>query len=200
LLLRRLAALGKCIVISGRSRAELRGLVDDAGIALLIGNHGAEPWAGAPRLRRQVAAWARALAGSLPPIPGLWIENKKLSLTVHYRQCRDRAGTHAAILAAARALEGARIVEGKRAVGLVSPAAPHKGDALAAAMARMKCPRAVYAGDEDTDEDAFALACTGTVFGIRVGRRKRSRAEYFLRGQAEIDALLGVLIEVAGKR
>lgn len=197
LLLRKLADARTCVAVSGRSRGDLKNKLAGTGIRQLIGNHGAEPWEGARRLRREVRQWERALASNLPELPGLWIENKSLSLTIHYRQCRRKAEARAAIVRAARSLPGVRLIGGKEAVSIVSQSAPHKGQALRDALARLKCDRALYVGDDETDEDVFALAdeelplCT-----IRVGRKRRSRAEFFLRRQGEIDELLRLLLRL----
>ena len=88
LLLCRVARVYPCLVISGRSLAGLRGKFEGTGIDRLIGNHGAEPWPDADRIRAEVSVWERTLAAELPSLEGLWIENKGLSLTVHYRVCR----------------------------------------------------------------------------------------------------------------
>ena len=197
LLLRKLAGAHTCVALSGRSRADLKNKLAGTGIHRLIGNHGAEPWEGTPQLRREVRQWERALARDLPELPGLWIENKSLSLTVHYRQCRRKAEARAAIVRAARSLSEVRLIGGKEAVSIVSQSAPHKGLALRAMLARLDCDRALYVGDDETDEDVFALSdeelalCT-----IRVGRKRGSRADFFLRNQGEIDELLRLLLRL----
>ena len=72
--------------------------------------------------------------------------------------------------------------------------APHKGLALERARARLGCDTAVYVGDDETDEDVFALDQPGQLLSIRVGRKKSSSAAYCIRSQAEIDALLRSLL------
>ena len=195
LLLRRLASVHTCVALSGRSRADLKSKLAGTGIRHLIGNHGAEPWEGAQRLRREVRQWERALASELPDLPGLWIENKSLSLTIHFRQCRRKIEARSAIQNVARSLAGVRLVAGKEAVSIVSQSAPHKGIALRAELVRLKCDRALYVGDDETDEDVFALTDEApSLFTIRVGRKNHSRAGYFLRNQKEIDELLRLLM------
>jgi trehalose 6-phosphate phosphatase len=199
LLLRRLARAYTCVALSGRSRADLRAKLEGTGLTRLIGNHGAEPGSKVIRIRRQVAGWRRMLEAKLPALPGLWIEDKGLSLTVHYRQCRRKREAKAAIADAARSLAGLRLVPGKEAVGFVAVSAPNKGTALKAELARQNCGRALYVGDEETDEDVFRIKDL-PLFGIRVGRSRHSRAEYFLRNQKEIDALLRLLVVSSSAR
>lgn len=162
--------------------------MEGTGIRELVGNHGAEPWEGGAKARRQTSQWARALCRELTGIPGLRIENKIFSLTVHYRQCKAKREIHDRILRAARDLPHARIVGGKQAISLVSWDAPNKGYALTARLDRLGC-RAVFVGDDATDEDVFALR-DDRILTVRVGRRKASQAQYFLKTQQEIDDLL----------
>src|ERR1035441_1718695 len=85
-LLRRLASVYPCVVISGRSRADLRNKLAGTGIRRTIGNHGAEPWKGEPGVRWQTAQWYSVLAKELFPLGGVRVENNGLSVTVHYRR------------------------------------------------------------------------------------------------------------------
>ena len=55
-------------------------------------------------------------------------------------------------------------------------------------------------GDDETDEDVFALDQPGRLLTIRVGRKRQSLASYFLRNQAEIDRLLETLLGDAPAR
>jgi trehalose 6-phosphate phosphatase len=194
-LLSRLARIRTCAALSGRSRADLAVKLAGTGIQHLIGNHGAEPWAGAQRLRRAVRQWERELVRRLPDLPGLWVENKGLSLTVHYRRCRQKAEALSAIVQAVQSLPDVRLIRGKEAVSVVSQDAPHKGMALMAEWSRLKCDGALYVGDDETDEDVFALPDRERdLLTIRVGRKNTSRAGYFLRNQAEVDELLRLLV------
>lgn len=184
-----------CVVLSGRSRADLAGKLVGTGIRRTIGNHGAEPWKGARKARLEVAGWSAALSRELASLPGVNIEDKKLSLTIHYRQSRRRASARAEILQAIGSLPGVRLIAGKQAVSIVPEEAPHKGEALRAELASMACDRALFVGDDETDEDVFALNGRPPLFTIRVGRNRHSRAGYFLHGQHEVDELLRFLIQ-----
>jgi trehalose 6-phosphate phosphatase len=127
-------------------------------------------------------------------VRGVAIEDKRYSLAVHYRQAADPAAAQAEVERAAAGLEGARVVGGKAVLNLVPSEAPHKGAALLAACERLGCSRAVFAGDDLTDEDVFALGDAGRVFGIRVGESADSAAPWFVRDQGEVDALLEAIL------
>jgi trehalose 6-phosphate phosphatase len=115
------------------------------------------------------------------------------SLAVHYRHSRAKKLARARIEAAVARLDRVRAIPGKCVVNLVPDGAPHKGTALETARAQLGCERALYVGDDDTDEDVFALGDPDRLLTIRVGRKERSRAAYFIRDQRAIDALLGKL-------
>jgi trehalose-6-phosphatase len=59
---------------------------------------------------------------------------------------------------------------------------------------RWRCRTAIDVGDDETDEDVFASSDADRLLAIRVGARRSSRAPYFVRSQARIDALLRALI------
>jgi trehalose 6-phosphate phosphatase len=196
-LLRRLASFYPCVVLSGRSRADLRGKLAGSGIVHTIGNHGAEPGPSAQTTRRLIARWRAVLEGKLAPLQGVRIEDKGLSLTVHYRQSRQQAKARAEILAVARLLPGSRLIGGKLAISIIPKDAANKGTALLAMMARLKHDRALFVGDDETDEDVFSLPKPASLLTIRVGRKRDSGADYFLRNQRETDDLLRILLRVA---
>lgn len=193
-LLARLARLYPCAVISGRARADLLDKLRGAGIRRLIGNHGAEPDLMPASAGHKSTAWQAALEPALAHLPGVWIENKGQSLAVHYRQARDKGHARRSIDAAVQNLESVRVVGGKQVVNVLSPSAPDKGAALLAECRRTSCDWILYVGDDDNDEDAFALG--GNVVAVRVGWRPDSRARFFLRNQQEIDKLLALMIEL----
>ena len=135
--------------------------------------------------------WKDALEADLVTLPGVWVEDKGLSLAVHYRQSRHKAEARRRILAVAQDWKHVRVFGGKQVVNLVMDNAPHKGDALAAERDRLKCDGILYVGDDDNDEDAFAME--GNLVPVRIGRKRDSHARYYLRTQAEIDELLELL-------
>jgi trehalose 6-phosphate phosphatase len=193
-LLRIAALLYPCAVISGRSRSDL--LPRLAGVPLLavVGNHGAEAGRGPvdPSDRGVIAGWKATLEASLRSVPGVEIEDKGLSLAVHYRRSPSGPAVRRAIRAAAAALDGARVFPGRAVVHVVASGSHDKGAAIASLLSRAGLDRALYVGDDTTDEDAFRARFVSP--GVRVGRAHASTARYYLPAQDAIDKLLYLLI------
>jgi trehalose 6-phosphate phosphatase len=190
-LLARVAALYPCVILSGRARADLIGRLGGVPLEHVIGNHGAEA-AGTTTNNGHVHRWKAAIELELGPMPGLWMEDKGLSLAVHYRQSPQKDEAKRRILRAARNLGDVRVFGGKQVVNIVVDGAPHKGAALISERKRLGCEWVLYVGDDENDEDAFAIG--GNTVSVRVGRSQRSHAKYYLRGQIEIDKLLELLV------
>lgn len=187
-----LADLYPCVVISGRARADVLAKLDAAGVDRVIGNHGAEDEVVAPEERHRVEEWKATLQRAGEGLEGVWVEDKGLSLAVHYRQAVKKAEARRRIAAAAQDLRGARVFGGKQVVNVVPAEAPDKREALARERERQGCDWVLFAGDDVNDEEAFGLP--GNTVSVRVGRKRGSRAKYYLRSQAEIDDLLEHLI------
>lgn len=201
-LLARAAALYPTVVISGRTRADTQRRVSGVGVREVIGNHGAEVDRPAPT-RSPAHRWRAELQRALAEHEGVFVEDKGLSLSIHYRQCRQKKRARTAILAAVAAIErreAVRVMGGKQVVNLLPEGAPHKGIALERARSQLGCDTALYVGDDETDEDVFALDQPGRLLGVRVGERAASHADYYLRGQREIDLLLRLLIRARAER
>jgi len=194
---RRLQALTRrfrCVVVSGRSRADLARRCAGVGLAALVGNHGAEgPWLrGGAATRRAVARWREVLRLRLEGERGIEIEDKGLSLAIHFRRAPSRPGAGRAIRRALRPLAGVRIVAGKLVVNVLPAGSPDKGRAIARLRRLLESEAVLYVGDDETDEDVFASGLPGLI-SVRVGPRRGSRARYFLRTRSEVDDLLAAL-------
>ena len=185
-----------CIVISGRTRSDLVKWLSGVPVWHLSGNHGLEPWAEDAAYAARVTRWERQLIHRLEHYPGVTIENKTYSLTVHYRHAKPRRPAVVAVESAVRALRGARLIRGKEAFSVLPRDSVHKGDALHRARRLHHCDLAIYVGDDDTDEDAFSASSTAAVLGVRIGSRRQSKARYHLKDQLEIDAFLAKLIKL----
>lgn len=180
------------VVLSGRSRADTARRLPAS--LRVVGNHGIEPSPHQDRFALAVRRWRRALAGRLAGLPGVVVEDKVYSVSIHYRRSPAKRAARAAILAAAAELGPLRIVGGKQVVNLLPEGAPHKGIALVRERKRRGCDAAIYVGDDETDEDVFAMDAPWPLLGIRVGEKRRSGARYYLRDQRDIDRLLAALI------
>lgn len=203
-LLARLARLYPCVVISGRALRDVEQRLAGIPVRAVIGNHGLEPWRASAAHRRAVARWKARLAPALEGLAGVELEDKAYSLALHYRRARPKARARELLAGLAGALPGARVVGGKDVINVVPRGAPHKGAALLRERTRLGCEVALFLGDDDTDEDVFALDQPGRLVTVRVGLRRGSLASYYLAGQAEVDRLLARLIELraggAGRR
>jgi trehalose 6-phosphate phosphatase len=189
-----------CIVISGRSQGDVAQRLRGIGVRQVIGNHGLEPWPATSGMRDEVARWLPLLSGQLAGLRGVSIENKAFTLAVHYRRSRSKKAARDAIVTAARALGSVRLLGGEQVVNILPAGAPHKGIALERERARLACDTAIYVGDDETDEDVFALDQPGRLLAIRVGRDRASAAAYYIEDQRCIDDLLRVLIEARQDR
>lgn len=195
----RLDTLAPVAVISGRSR-------DDARLHLgftprfLVGNHGAEGLPGedsnSQSFTRLCQEWKRQLPRIMPDMStrGIVLEDKGESLALHYRQAPDPERARESILTALAGLTPPpRAVAGIFVKNLMPSGAPDKGAALETLIQHQGCRRAIFVGDDTTDEDVFRLD-NPSILGIKVGRDTKSAARFYLRGQQEIGALLNEII------
>ncbi|MEO5971360.1 MAG: trehalose-phosphatase [Bdellovibrionia bacterium] len=197
-LLSSLAQVVPVAVISGRSINDLHSRITCENIHL-IGNHGAE----GPTSKRDLSPstqickeWTRLLSEneSFKEIEaGVLIENKGISMTVHYRSCANQSRAKGKILECVSNLHPVpRLVLGKCVVNLLPMGSPHKGDALREIMIQHNCDRALFVGDDVTDEDVFNMN-DDRVLSVRVSQSETSAAPYFLKNQAEVAQLLKVI-------
>jgi trehalose 6-phosphate phosphatase len=195
MLLKRVSALYPCVVISGRAREDVRCRLHGTGIPWVVGNHGAD--LGKKRdFRHIVSEWMPVVVPALAGLEGVWVEDKQLSLAIHYRKSPRKADARRSILHAARHLAHVRVVPARLAVNFIPEDAPHKGIALLEWQTRLGCDAALFVGDDVTDEDVFSLDGDSKLVGIRVGRKRASMAKFWLRRQCEIDELLRVLVRL----
>ncbi|MBI2833468.1 MAG: trehalose-phosphatase [Acidobacteria bacterium] len=199
-LLTRVAGRYPCVVISGRRLDDVTMRLNGIPVWYVFGNFGHEPARQGERSSRAVRNWMHRLTERLPTHRGLVIEEKKYSVTIHYRHVRDKRGALAAIDDAVRDLQDARILGGSHAVNLLPQGGPDKGVALQQARRLFFCETAIYVGDDATDEDAFMSARPDRLLAIRVGAASASHARFRLKRQAEIDELLRTLLELRRPR
>jgi trehalose 6-phosphate phosphatase len=160
----------------------------------MIGNHGIEPWHTSLGVARGVDAWIPTLNLGLRNFAKLLVENKKFSISIHYRRERNKKKALRAIMKLARTLPNARLVGGKQVVNIVPFGAPNKGFAVEQARRRLGCDKVIYVGDDETDEDAFVLSRDRRFLAVRVGANRSSLARFYLRNQREIDPFLRILV------
>ena len=188
-----------CIVVSGRSRTDVQGRVREIGFVEVIGNHGIEPWNSSRAVAQVVEAWKPLLTRRLASLPGVILEDKEFSFSVHYREARQKRKTIHAIHQAARGLTGAYLVGGKQVINIVPRGVADKGLAVERERKKRRCEKVIFVGDDETDESVFALAQRSHLLTIRVGAKRSSLAQFYLRSQREIDSLLRALHEARGE-
>ncbi|MEE9913292.1 MAG: trehalose-phosphatase [Deltaproteobacteria bacterium] len=192
-------------VITGRSRLDaLRHLAFAP--SYLIGNHGAEGLPGwesrTQEFVRTVSGWQDQLAAFLPDRErrGLSMENKGASLSIHYRHASDINAARGLILRAVNRLSPQpRRISGICIENLIPHNAPDKGVALTLLMQETGCPKAFFAGDDETDEDVFRLGHEN-IFTVRVGRKTGSLAQFHLQSQREMVRLLRAINGIIGRQ
>ncbi len=199
-LLARLSRRYPVAVVSGRAWKDVAAFVD--GLApTIVGNHGFElgrPARVPAAVRRKVRGWRRRLERDLAGVEGVYFEDKRSTLAVHYGLSRAWRRAERAVYEAANKLGGTRLIAGKKVLNVLPHGFPSKGDAVRTLVARLGCEGAVYVGDDVTDEDAFAVGAP-LVFGVHVGRGP-SLAPWRLAEQREIDRFLQLLLDARAAR
>jgi len=198
-LLARVASRWPCAVVSGRAFAHVRRLTNGI-VPVVVGNHGYELGHARPVPRavlERVRGWRATLERELAGEEGVYFEDKRSTLSVHYGLGQRWRPVEAVVLRAAGALEGARLVKGKKVLNLIPEGFPHKGDAMRTLIRKMRVDSALYAGDDVTDEDAFSVG-EPLVLGVRVGSG-RSSAAYRVGAQERVDELLDVLLQLRSR-
>lgn len=201
--LTRLAARerARLAILSGRALVDVRArvAVDDV---IYGGCHGLEiEGCGLsfrhPRVRasRLIAA-RRALAAGAAAIPGAHVEFKGLAVSLHYRHVAlpGHDGVRALVARVLRHVPSLALIPGHEVFDFVPRVGWGKGQAArwiarhAGRALRPGNPVVLYAGDDTTDEAAFAaLRARGVT--VRVGSGE-SGAEYAVSGVKQVHALL----------
>jgi trehalose-phosphatase len=198
--LRRLARHPRAaiVVISGRRRSELLRYIGLPGIRY-FGLYGWERSGHSPFSRSALIAVRRAraqLSLHLSCIPGLWIEDKRFSLSVHFLGVSPTAQPRARrkLRALLRPFhESLSVIENLRDAEIVPRNVLGKGIAVQQFLAQPARGSVLpfYFGDDLSDEPAFEAVGSG--ISIRVGAARPTRARYSVRGPAAVAAALAKL-------
>jgi trehalose 6-phosphate phosphatase len=139
-------------IVTGRRSEEVAALLDVPNL-VHVGLYGFEDDAPEP-----VTAIVPRVEGAAAVVPEAWVEDKRVSIAVHYRQAPDPRTARSALLAALQPVAtefGLRLMEGKMVLEFVPSDRPMKGPAVER-LARDHGLRAVlYAGDDVADAEAF---------------------------------------------
>lgn len=204
-------------VISGRALADLKDKVGIRGI-IYAGNHGMEiegpgisfvnPMA--EEFRPILRIVHHVLSRALGRIRGVIVEDKGLSLSVHYRlveedKAEEVKKTFERIAGGAQAVGKVKITSGKKVYEVRPAVTWDKGRAIKLLMkkyskgGRKSGLLPIYLGDDLTDEDGFrVIENYGNGLSVFVGAKgQHSAARYFLKSPAEVTEFLEILLEQA---
>jgi trehalose 6-phosphate phosphatase len=187
-------------VISGRDRADLQGRVGIPGL-IYAGNHGLDISGPgfmfveheAVERSAQLQILADRLVAKLQNIKGAIVENKGLTMSVHYRAAAadDWEEVERVVRAMAAGAEHAFVVTPAEKVWEIRPRVEwNKGTAVAWMRERLAAPNllTIYVGDDTTDEDAFRAIGDG--IAVKVRTAENTAARYQLENPAEVRKFL----------
>ena len=192
---------GALALVSGRSIAWIDRTFAPLRLAA-AGQHGAElrlthggPVQAFPRTD-DLAAISQGLAAMVAQWPGVVLEDKGISLAVHFRLAPERAQDVRLLLegAAAEAGERFHLLPGKMVLEL-KPKASTKGRVVSTMMdvAPFAGRRPVFVGDDRTDEDGFRAVLARGGLAVQVGPARSELATHFVPGPAALREWLASL-------
>ena len=196
------------IVITGRSIVDIKKKVGLKNI-MYAGNHGLQVLVKNKvvltkpadlKLYLKILKKAKSvLRKKLEPIKSLIFEDKGLMFAVHYRniKLKDVSSFKRMFKEAVKPFietKKMKIGHGKKFFDLRPAASGNKGDAYLVFLKQLKKRKGdlkIFIGDDLTDEDIFKRICEPDM-GIRVKRKKGSKAGYFLNNTRQVRELLAV--------
>ena len=192
-------------IITGRSLGEIKKIISIPDI-ILAGNHGFEilsPWDSwvhpeAKEFQKVISRSATSLEKALKPFLGAWVENKGLTLSVHYRLVKEEEEEKIKSIfydTIRGCKEKIRVTRGKKVLEIRPNVSWHKGKAVERLSKLYEAPQGhrIYMGDDETDEDAFrALKDDITIL---VGQKDTTAAKYWVKDTAEVWLFLKSLRE-----
>src|SRR5690606_22949328 len=189
------------VLVSGRSAAEARRMVSATHV-WAVGNHGSE--AIGPNgeevvdervqpYEASLARVARRLEALLKAVPGVIVEDKRWSLSVHYRLADPAVVPQVqATVAHVAAEHGLRLHDGKMVYEVRTPVEVDKGTAVLALARQLAGDDTLLAfiGGDGTDEDAFRAlrASDPGALTVRVthGQDVPTEAQYTLNDTGDV--------------
>jgi trehalose 6-phosphate phosphatase len=185
-------------IVSGRRVHNLRNLIYVEGLHY-FGVHGAESDGKSAILDKKARLAlerakhaARVLLGT---IEGIWIEDKRRSFSVHYRDAdavASRRGQSILFELLAPWGDALHVLNGSCVWEVLPIEIPGKSSVVEAVLNKLPAsPTVVYIGDDSTDEMAFAVLQNQIT--VRVGHPPLTCARYFLRRPADVLRFLARL-------
>lgn len=189
-------------IITGRSLRDLKSYVSFNNI-IYVGNHGFEFKGGrlsapietkkAKDFLRVIARMAEKLDESFRDVPGVYLENKRYTLSVHFRGVseKDRPVFQKKLNDLRERHRDVPLLwrRGKKVWEIRPPLSWGKGKAALYIMNHFPRALPIVIGDDKTDEEMFE-ALEGRAITVRVGFSKNSKASYYVKSTDEVTRLL----------
>ncbi|HKJ28127.1 MAG TPA: trehalose-phosphatase [Anaerolineales bacterium] len=203
-------------VLSGRRVEDVRQRVGVPGL-VYIGNHGLERfYQGNVVIPESVKPFIQKLAAAAEEIqpallPGMMLEDKTATLTIHYRQTHSEAEVLEKFTPFVKELAqrlGVDLFSGRKVYELRPPIGVDKGTAFAGLLQDFNVQAAVYLGDDTTDAAAFkkaqALRAAGECQAYSLGVESANTppevltyADYLVDGVGDVAAFFAMLLDSA---
>lgn len=217
-LLKKIAKIPGCsiAIVSGRALLDVKKRVGLKNI-IYAGNHGLEVMGPgikyntfvSENIKKVFRKIKSELFASVGSIPGVHIEDKSLTLSVHYRQVKskDLADFKRKILDHVLPYvvdRKAVVTEGKMVFEIRPEIEWNKGSVILWLIRRLKSNIAnskilhIFIGDDVTDETAFH-ALKGKGLCIRVGASAASAAPFFFKDIKEVTQFLKLIVDAKAK-
>ncbi len=178
-------------VITGRRQADVASRIRVPGIRYL-GLHG---WEGRladdlPEATLVALACLKRQLQARFTNQEIWIEDKHAALAVHYRSALQRVEVFEALQHFIEPFQDVlHIVQAKNVLEAVAHQIADKGEAVRHQMATIRnSTLPLYVGDDFIDEPAFRALPYGIT--VHVGRKRRTRARYWLADVLQVHQLL----------
>lgn len=205
-------------LISGRRLSDLKTMTGIPGLCY-VGNHGLELESpsfryvnpGAQTARPLLQQIARQLRTELQPIAGAWVEDKGLTLTVHFRNVQPRKAVLVKngfyeVLEPFLVRRQVRVTAGKQVLEVRPLVRWTKGTIVDWLLARALASAGevtvlpIYVGDDETDEEAFATLRRSGVT-VAVGpHTPLTQAQYVVKTPADVRRFLQQMLEARRRR
>lgn len=188
-------------LVTGRAINDVSRILKPSQIKLftaIIGNHGIEN----PLVDNQVTLETttpilKKVQDLLTDIEGFELEAKGYSLTLHYRDASFPYQIEQLLNSRLSSSNlPIKLVGGKCVINVLPEGLPDKGDAVCSIMKANLGKKAIFLGDDTTDEDVFSLN-DENLFGVHVGQANQTKAKYYFEEQQSILIALELLEKIS---
>ncbi len=203
--------------VSGRPAVEVKNMIGIDGM-VYVGNHGMERWKeGHSEYTREAQTYSEAIKDAIEALnpllsmKGIYIENKGITATIHYRLCPEPQSAKKQILTVIEnspQLKKLRIVQERMAIDLLPPIEVNKGTAILDLLKEYNLKSGIYLGDDFTDIDAFraihAASRDSNFHGFAIGvisqempPRLTAEVDFTLNGVNDVERFLKWMSQTA---